>query len=475
MSKRSWILLATGGGLLVVITACYAVTGGQVPALGNRAQIKEPAKPPEFAGGDTPPPVVVSSAAPAVPFKGWVMGLDTTPPPKGVPTPALNVPFIDPVYNTRITRVTDPSQIKDEPPLYVRHEYSRRPAFNADSSKVLMLSSNGWIRLYAVDKPGNRLSYLKTLKAGGSIEPNWDPTDPNVFYHFGPNGAGFQIYKYDITNDSDTVARDLGARVKALYPAAAVMWTKEEGRPSKDGRLWCMMIEAYNETTKQVSHFGYIAYDFKADKILGHHATTDRPDHISATPLGNYCVPSSDHKEGTRAYRPDFAKFVQLHTRSEHSDFGLTKDGKEVFLHSDYSPGPHGGYLVQVDVDTGKETDLLRIYGPKHSATALHVSGTAMDRPGFFVVDFDNCTEDHGSSPCDPKKQWFYNKTVIIELGETPKLYNLAHTHFGDAGYWGETQSVANRDLTKVLFASSWGKTDENAVSSYMVDVPPLK
>lgn len=461
--KRRWIVL----GALVVLAGA---AGGSAVALKrvNRAAITAPATP---AGPGAPG---FGARTPMGPFKGWVVGLDTTA-PAARPTPELNAPFVDPAYNTTVTRVTDPSQIAEGArPTYVRHEYSRRPAFNADGTRVLMSSSNGALHLYAVDTEKNRLDYVKTLKVGGSIEPNWDPVDPHVFHHFGPAGVGLAIRRYDVRTDTDEVARDLEGRVKAIFPSASSMWTKEEGRPSKDGRLWCMMIERYDEATQAVSFFGLVAYDFKADRIVGHLASSERPDHVSASPLGNYCVPSSDGAMGTRAYSPDFAKFTQLIAKSEHSDLGLDKEGREVFVHTDYTSRLYSGYLVAASLDTGDKTPLLRLYGPNHSATAVHISGTAMKKPGYFVVDFDHCTEAYAASACDPTKQWFANKTVIVELGREPKLYNLAHTHFGEGGYWSETQSVANGDLTKVLFASSWGKKDEAAAASYLVDVPPL-
>ncbi|MGZ3689069.1 MAG: hypothetical protein ACXVBW_12260, partial [Bdellovibrionota bacterium] len=254
----------------------------------------------------------------------YVVGYDTSVPASS-PMPAVDVPFVDPNYGTTVTRVTNASQVTDgQLPTWVRHEYSRRPAFNVDSSRAIMESSNGWLRLYSVDLVGNKMSFIKTLKVGGSIEPNWDPIDPNVFYHFGNNGSGFVIYKYDITTDQDVAYRDLSSPVLALYPQAASMWTKEEGRPSRDGKIWCMMIEKYDTASGSVSFYGFISYNIATNQLLGHYNTSDRPDHISASPNGNYCVPSSDTAGiGTRAYSLDFSKYTQLHTSSEHSDLAL--------------------------------------------------------------------------------------------------------------------------------------------------------
>lgn len=41
-----------------------------------------------------------------------------------------------------------------------------------------------------------------------------------------------------------------------------------------------------------------------------------------------------------------------------------------------------------------------------------------------------------------------------------------------DAGYFSSPQAVANRDLTRVLFASTWGGQSESAVRDYLIQLP---
>lgn len=396
----------------------------------------------------------------------FVTGMDTRA-PASMSKPALNVPYVDSNYKTTVTRVSDASQITDvNIPSFVRHEYSRRPAFNSDSSRALMISSNGWLRLYSVDKTSNKLSFLKTLTIGGSVEPNWHPTNPNIIRFLGINGQSLQISEYDITNDQKTVVRNLSSRIKALYPSAAGMWTKDEGRPSNDGKIWCFQVESGS-----FGILGLISYNFETDQILGNLNITDgqRPDHISTSPKGNYCVPSWDTARGTRAYSLDFASYTQLHSKSEHSDLALTKDGKEVYVFSDYNSGD----VAMVDMASGARTNLFRLYGSNSSSTAMHISGVGSEKnPGHVVIGFYGCSESYGSTSCNYNTQWFKDKIIISELKANPTIYNLAHTHFGNAGYWGETQAVSNKDMSKILFVSSWESTVERDVASYMINVP---
>ncbi|MBX3127546.1 MAG: hypothetical protein KF718_12560 [Polyangiaceae bacterium] len=394
-----------------------------------------------------------------------VAGFDTSLPGSG-PTPALNQPFTDPNYATTVRRVTDPSQITDTNTnvSWVRHEYSRRPAFNVDSTRVLQWSSNGWWRLYSLDAQGS-MAFVKSLNAGSTIEPNWHPTNPNRFYMFHPDGKGLTIREYDVVSNAITTKVDLGTRIKALFPTAAHMWTRGEGRPSQDGRYWCMQIE-----TQASGMLGIVTYDMQTDQILGSLATTDRPDHVSMSPLGNYCVPSWTSSKGTRAYSRNLQTFVQLHTQSEHSDLGVTKDGKEVYIYADYSAGPHGGNVTMVDMATGTGTKLFPLYGSGSSSTAIHLSATSFNRPGYVVASTYYCRQ--GGQNCNASSQWFKDKVFVVELKASPKLCNLAHTRGTDAGYFSSPQAVANRDLTRVLFASTWGGQSESAVRDYLIQLP---
>ena len=54
--------------------------------------------------------------------------------------------YIDPVYGTRVYRATAASDKSDS--TYVRHEYSRRQAFNANNTRYLAQSSKGFWLLY---------------------------------------------------------------------------------------------------------------------------------------------------------------------------------------------------------------------------------------------------------------------------------------------------------------------------------------
>ena len=183
-----------------------------------------------------PTPTPTPNPVPTPPISAGgalIEGFNTTPPTLGVARPGLGVPFTDPVYKTTVTRATDASQITDRNiPSWVRHEYSRKQPFNADGTKVLMMSSNGWFRLYSVNAINNTLTFVKTLAIGEPQEPIWDATDQNIIHYLGYYGEGMTISSYDIRTDQTSVTRNLSTRIKALFgSSAASAWTKQEGRP----------------------------------------------------------------------------------------------------------------------------------------------------------------------------------------------------------------------------------------------------
>jgi hypothetical protein len=396
-----------------------------------------------------------------------VVGRDTSAAPS-MPRPALSVPYTDPNYHLTVARVTDKSQVTDRDfPTWVRHEYSRRPAFNADSTRVLEISSTGWGRLYSLNSDGT-LGFLTTIDPGEPSEPNWHPTDPAKIYYLDNYGKGLRIKLYDVNTKQTTTYRDLSARVTALFPNATGMWTRQEGRPSDDGRIWC--LEAGHTTTSgDFVDDGFFSYDIVADQIKGSMPVTSSPDHISTSPRGNYCVPSWGLPTGTRAYTLDFSTYVQLHDRSEHSDLRVSKAGDEVIVYTAYD-GQDAGNVMMVRLSDGARTPLFPLYGPNSSAISMHISGTNKLKPGYVAVSLYNCHQPTGT--CDPTVQWFDDKVIIVSLEANPKIYNLAHIHYGNAGYWSEPQAVASPDLKRILVTSTWGSTLEGDVADYMIQVP---
>ena len=56
----------------------------------------------------------------------------------------------------------------------------------------------------------------------------------------------------------------------------------------------------------------------------------------------------------------------------------------------------------------------------------------------------------------------------VVRLAHTRSLVDPAQEH----DYWAEPHATANRDLTKVLFTSNWGRSGTEEVDTYLVTLP---
>lgn len=370
-----------------------------------------------------------------------------------VPRPKKGLAQPDPVYGNCVQRLTDHAE---EPPRqFARHDYSRRQAFNADSSRILIASHDGSWHLY----DANTLAWVKELdEPAGDAELQWHPTNPNLVYFQPTNGVGMVLYELDVETERVRKVADFSRRLRAIWPKANSAWTKAEGAPSADGRYWCFMVD-----DAAWRSLGIFVWDMEKDQILGTKSTHgDRPDHVSMSPGGSRCVVSSDSPGvGTRAWTRDFKQAIQLHHKSEHSDLAFDAKGREVYVSIDYQS--RDGDVFMVDLESGQRTSLFKTY-LNNSTTAVHFSGRAFKRPGWVLVS---------TYAADGAQEWLHEKIMAMSLTPNPSIRGLAYHHAHYNGYWTEPQATVNQDFTRVLFNSNWGSKSELDIDNYMISLKP--
>jgi Divergent InlB B-repeat domain len=360
-------------------------------------------------------------------------------------------------YNTCRVRVTD--HVVDGLSTFARNDYSRRQAFNTDNTRQLVYALDGYWHLY--DQNHKHLMRLPSAIAADA-EPQWHPTDPDLLYYLPTNGVGMKVYRMDITTLKSETVGDLAARLKARWPSANSAWTKSEGSPSADARYWCFMVDSGSW-----SGLGLVVWDMVNDQILGYKDLNgQRPDHVSMSPTGNYCVSSSYGGPGVVAYNRDFTSSRKIANIGEHSDIGLDANGDDAYVSIDYQAAD--GAIFMVNLRTGTRTDLFPTY-VNGTASAIHVSAKAFRKPGWFVLSA------YGENTTQPpyKQQWFHRKVTVVQMAANPKIYNLATTHANTLGYWTEPQASVNRDLTKVVWTSNWDTNSDLDTDVYMIQIPP--
>ena len=340
-----------------------------------------------------------------------------------------------------------------EPPSgFARNDYSRRQAFNADSSKFIVYALDGFWHLYDAAS----LAYIKRLAGpAGDAEPQWHPSDPDRLRYFPTNGAGGKLYELNVQTSVSTLLADLAAQVPAGTPTNFI-WSKSEGSPSADHRYWCLMAEGADFITRRL-----LVYDLQQRVFVGSTAAPEDPDHVSMSPSGQWCVASYGAARGVVAYSRDFSVSKRIAGNGEHSDIALAANGDDMYVSVDYQSNEGDVYMVNLRTD--QRTRLFTSY-ISGTATAVHFSGKAFGKPGWVLVS--------SYAESGPSRQWLHRKIFAVELKADPSILQLAHHHGNAAGYWTEPHASVNRAFTKVLFNSNWETSAQQDIDTYLIELP---
>lgn len=397
--------------------------------------------------------------------------------------------YTDPNFGTRIYRATDVGDVTNNPTAtFMRHEYSRKQAFNSDSTKFIARGSGGYWYLYDAltfeRLPGGRTSTTgedgiggaTTQQFGADCEAMWHPTDPNKLWRTATNGS-LEWLEFDINTHVTTTLFDLTSLCAAAgMTGAARAWFSAEGRCSTDGRWWGFSIQdsAFNQVA-------IACYDRQLHEFAGFALTTNNPNNVSITPDGMYVIPSwsrsgdgwsmavceaagIDDTNGARAYTRDFTSFQQLSYYGEHSDVAIDAEGNAVLVSVNYNsakmPDVLDGQVYYRRCDNGVAYNTpINVYDTVgHS---VHMSGcSAEEKPGWALVGLFGGA---GNT--------YDGEMLAVELVPTEaRVLRLGHHHTEDNDYWAEPHGTVNKDFTKVLFASDWGTTTN--FESYMIGLP---
>jgi len=376
--------------------------------------------------------------------------------------PAPRVPFQDPTFGTCLVRVTDRSSdlSAGDTSQGMKNEYSRVQSFNADGTRLVVLTTDGnW---YVYD--------AFSLQPLGQVpierEPRWDAADPDLLYYTEET----RLVSYHISTGQKQTMHEFANDFPGLSLSA--VWTKFEGSPSNDGRYWGLMAENQDWMT-----VAFLIYDLESDQIVAVRETPPSEiDSVAISPMGNYFL----------AYYDNFCEYGQLGSDHEpcglmiydrklengrgllriigHSDLSLDAQGKEVLIYQDIDQDD----ISMLDLSSGEVTPLLAI-DFSHSALGFHFSGRAIHVPGWVLVSTSN-----GSRP---SSTWMDDQIFVLELKHGGRVVRLAHTqsifdeHI-EHDYWAEPHASANQDFTQIVFTSNWGRSGSEQVDMYMINLP---
>jgi hypothetical protein len=381
--------------------------------------------------------------------------------------PAARAPFRDPMFGSCLVRVTDRLRdlVSGDPSGGLKNEYSRVQSFNAGESLILLRGTAATWYLYDAQS----LRPLAQLPI--DTDPRWDAADPHLLYFV----EGPRLMRLDVRTGEPAVLHDFTPD----FPDQTLtfVWTKYEGSPSRDGRYWA--LKADDESYRTVA---LLVYDQWQDAIVARRemravAGADAIDNVTISPLGSYVtVDFGDHycergdlgsdaaPCGYMVYDRDLQHGRGLLRISGHLDLALDGAGREVAVFQDIDTDR----IAMLDLATGAVTGLQDLDFSRH-AFGLHISGRALARPGWVVVS----THDGDAEPLF----WMDDQVFLLELAAGGRAVRLAHTRSvvdesQEHDYWAEPQASANRDLTRVLFTTNWGRSGTDAVETFMIELP---
>jgi len=424
------------------------------------------AQPPTGTPTATPTPTPTATGGAALcpgPEPPLVTDLQVRQPP-ALAEPGPRVPFRDPVFGRCLVRVTDRANDKAEPGG-LKNEYSRVQSFNAGETRLLVRGTAGGWYLYNAQT----LQPLGQVPLG--MDPRWSATDPNLIYY----AEETRLMAYNSATQQTAVVHEFAGDFPGQNLAA--VWTRYEGSPSRDGRWWGLMAEDQDWLTAAL-----LVYDLAANQVTatldtrGWSADAREMDSVTISPLGNhflvymdrYCQPGQlgtpANPCGLMVYDHNLQNGRGLLRIIGHSDTALDAQGREALVYQDIDTD----HISMLDLATGAITPLWPI-DFSHTAIGLHISGRAFDRPGWAVIS----THDGDAA----SHTWMDDQVFLVELKANGRVVRLAHTHSlvdenQEHDYWAEPQASANRDLSRVLFTTNWGRSGTEEVEMYLIALP---
>ena len=397
-------------------------------------------------------------------------GALTTPTTNGVPP--LGTLSINSEIGGLITRLSDSAtrQSTGAGLKLVKTDYSRIQAENANASELLVYAVNdeGQIQ-FALLSPTGGAARPITLPSGNAsglsnlhdeTEARWHPSDPNrIRFIQGQNSflGSLKVFEYNITDNSVSVLADLTGKLPTAWGNTLYGMTGFEGTFSQDGNRLAWIIENGSENA-----VGYVAFDLSNNgTVLG---TLDydgrNHDHLSISPSGEFVVISATNK--TTSHPVDFSTEQILLNETQHSDLCITAQGNDCYVSVSFDDqaDPNYGWIFVTDLVNGDVTPLVNIFGTGN--TSLHLSGRALDRPGWALMSSYNCSGEQVTAMC--------NRLSLIELTASPRIINLTGTHSSGEQYYAEPHGTISRDGTRAYFNSDWDNS--GSINVYRLEIP---
>ena len=373
--------------------------------------------------------------------------------------PATGHSYVDPQYGCPITRLTTIAEFR--PAMGNHHNYSTITPFNADSSRVMLLTSDGWLTI--VDVRGNVVVPITNMPAMNSPDFPWDPVNPTVFYF--TNGNQFLKGTVSGSTVSTTALHTFTGYSSVLAPDQEDLsddgckyWLV--GTPSTGGSPLGIL---YNLCTDTIISQGLVVGE--KDSATGWHKIQIFP---SGKMLMTWNSNGTTNGTGGEIYNTDGTLYWHLYDITAHNDVGIDLVGREVVIGtangklSINACGDAWKSLTVVDINARAPVNCLM-----NNIIGWHVSYRDSPRGWVLVSMFDQGTcPDYScfdtASPSHLVSNWqsiwpLYGEELLLVKVDGTAVYRLAHHRSRSAEYyWAEPRAAISRDGKYVVWDSNF-------------------
>ncbi|MGH7183485.1 MAG: hypothetical protein ACREJN_16120, partial [Nitrospiraceae bacterium] len=316
--------------------------------------------------------------------------------PKNVPSlsrPGYLQTVTDPVFGTKITRISDESMNLGSN-QYLQHHYSKDQPWNSDMTLIKLKGTRAIL---------DAKTYQVFKRPSGKDESRWSTVDPNIMFYV----QGNQFRKWNVRSDADTLLHTFSEGALEIGPY--------EGNISVGDRYVVLTIGSLA-----------IVYDIVNDVVIAK-KDLGPMDWATISQSGNYVVSRPDPQTlGVLVYDRNLNLLRKIFNKGQHGDVGYDTAGNEVY--AQMCP------MQMARLDNGQVTSLgANLCG--------HLSTRNYLRPGWASVT-------DGSSN---------GEVFAIKLDGSKTVERFAHGRTSGTNYDAEAKGVISPDGSKVMWNSDWG------------------
>ncbi|HEY2513947.1 MAG TPA: hypothetical protein VGI39_23935 [Polyangiaceae bacterium] len=376
--------------------------------------------------------------------------------------PALGSTITDDAFGCPITRLSNGPAERN---AAIYHEYAPINAVNADDSKVLAVTGDGWWMVKdltgrvvaAANLPGS------SVPATGSnpAAPRWSQT-PNAFYTV----VGTSLYSVDVSQGT------FAYRLLDTFSDYTSLAFPDHSDIGADGDHLGLQGTKTDGSTKAFAY--QVSTKTRSPEVAM--TLSDHGDEIEITPNDQVLVSRSNAAVEVRRMS-DMALLRTLPVLGGwHHGIGRDVDGSDVFMlpaSPDSSTSCAQNGIEKVSIDTAVKSC---VYPFSWWSDASHVSVTnngwvVWSNTDWIVPNLRPESTAQIQLPGDWQSIWQpgMNEVVLMRTDGT-QVHHLVHHRsrplgtgtddLGGGSYWDEPRATVSRDGSIVLFDSNWGVPD---------------